>query len=268
MAQYWDRGDGATDSEETSSIESGTTAGTPTSNRGWAVPYAASNFSSGYAPSSSSGRSSSPPLGAPVPTLDQSIFETTSAIPLTPTEEENQHTTNRSRDQEFFWCEFRRIMGCNRTFSFNEYDLWVDHHQEHLQRPGVDIHDVVFPSRLACWFCRDVPFDEGEGRFGYANFSRRMDHIREHLRHGNYTMAEMLDDDFMFEHLLRHGLIPEHERARVRARRIPGTAGAIPFDRPRSTRWLPEEMIRMKPYNEREERRRWNNKYRGILGRR
>jgi hypothetical protein len=102
-------------------------------------------------------------------------------------------------------CEFKNFSSCNRKFSSEEVDLWIDHIIErHLHRH--------LPSFSICWFC-----DDESGKFRAASnrsaekekcFRRRMHHIAEHF-HTGMKALDIRPDFFFLDHLHHYKLISE-----------------------------------------------------------
>lgn len=98
-------------------------------------------------------------------------------------------------------CEFHNLTGCDRVFTGDDEQGWVDHVESHLQSQ--------FPARLRCWFCSDERFDARETSGGDArtNFITRMGHIRDHFVYDGFQREQMQTDGYLVQHLLDRKLI-------------------------------------------------------------
>jgi hypothetical protein len=104
-------------------------------------------------------------------------------------------------------CEFLWLDGCTQTFALedlNSVQLCIEHTQEtHLK--------LNHPHTLSCWWCDDVfdseAMETGDGMI----LLRRMEHIRDHVVHGEYSLRRnpRRQDFHMLGFLWRHGLIKE-----------------------------------------------------------
>lgn len=98
-------------------------------------------------------------------------------------------------------CEFHRLTGCRSSFPADATTEWTEHVSEHLQ--------WNFPEECWCWFCDSQKFfaadRSGDRSF---NFSVRMEHIRDHIVEGEYSLQQRRRDYPLLKHLAKHGLIP------------------------------------------------------------
>lgn len=114
------------------------------------------------------------------------------------------NTINRQRPpNERFQlpCEFHNLTGCDRVFTGDDEQGWVDHTEGHLQKK--------FPTRLRCWFCTDQRFDARETSGGdvRTNFITRMGHIRDHFVYDGYRREQATKDGYLVQHLLDRNII-------------------------------------------------------------
>lgn len=114
------------------------------------------------------------------------------------------NTINRQRPPNERYqlpCEFHNLTGCERVFTGDDEQGWVDHVESHLQSQ--------FPTRLRCWFCSDERFDARETSGGDArsNFITRMGHIRDHFVYDGFRREQIMTDGHLVLHLLDCNII-------------------------------------------------------------
>ncbi|GAB1321119.1 SET domain-containing protein 3 [Madurella fahalii] len=102
---------------------------------------------------------------------------------------------------QILWCEFSELMNCCAIFRPDDEAGWIQHHVRHLKDS--------FPLHLMCWFCDHVMFDAEHTAEGFANFERRMQHIREHIFKDRLTSDDVRPDFHVITHLHRHGLLSD-----------------------------------------------------------
>lgn len=100
-------------------------------------------------------------------------------------------------------CEFVGYSNCHSTFDPRDTELWIEHIvSEHL-------HGKM-PLKCVCWFCDDFEFDvEKHAIDRYANYFRRMEHIREHVLEDHLSIHHIRPDYHFLEHLKNHNLISD-----------------------------------------------------------
>lgn len=129
------------------------------------------------------------------------------------------NTINRQRPANERYqlpCEFHNITGCDRVFTGDDEQGWVDHTEGHLQSK--------FPTRLRCWFCSDQRFDVRETSGGNArsSFITRMGHIRDHFVYDGFRREQMQTDGHLVQHLLDRNIIDRRTYERlVNPTRVP-----------------------------------------------
>ncbi|KAH6656766.1 hypothetical protein BKA67DRAFT_532018 [Truncatella angustata] len=97
-------------------------------------------------------------------------------------------------------CEFALYSDCAQSFALNETEQWIEHSIAHLRDR--------LPIKCVCWFCDDFIFDASKhGRDRDTNFRDRMEHIRDHIGHDHYTIAEIRPDFHFLQHLHDNDLI-------------------------------------------------------------
>lgn len=121
-------------------------------------------------------------------------------------------------------CEFAYLTGCDRVFSGDDAQGWMDHIEGHLRGK--------FPAKLRCWFCSEYYFDAAQtsNRDSRSNFMMRMEHIRDHIVYDGSRPEQITKDGHIVQHLLDHGIIDKHTYDSIVS---PTTIPPIPGDRVR-----------------------------------
>lgn len=155
----------------------------------------------------------------------ESQSRSTAAAPSTHSNRTDvNNTINRQRpsnERHQLPCEFHNLTGCDRVFTGDDEQGWVDHTEGHLQSQ--------FPTRLRCWFCSDRRFDARETSGGDArsNFVTRMGHIRDHFVYDGFRREQIKIDGFLVQHLLDRNLIDRRTYERiVSPKAVPPLPGA------------------------------------------
>jgi hypothetical protein len=99
-------------------------------------------------------------------------------------------------------CEFVGYSRCDRLFSLEDVDNWIEHIiSDHL-------HGKL-PTTAVCWFCDDYIFDSKEVGSRRQNFQNRMLHNRDHILFEGRSAHDMRPDYFLNRHLYDCQLISE-----------------------------------------------------------